>query len=74
MLKNKKGQGGLVAALIGVLVAIIVGVGVAIPVAQNTITNASLSGTTLTIVNNIPLMIGVVLFVAIASLVVMGRR
>lgn len=66
---HKKAQGGLVAAFISILVATIVGVGVAIPVIQDTITNASLSGTTLTIVNLLPLMIGLVLFVAIATLV-----
>ena len=65
----KKGQAGLVAAFIGILVATIVGVGVAIPVIQDTITNASLSGTTLTIVNLLPLMIALVLFVAIAALI-----
>ncbi len=62
-------QGGLVAAFIGILVAVIVGVGVAVPVVQDTITNASLSGTTLTIANLIPLMIVLVLFVAVASLI-----
>ncbi len=36
---NRKAQGGLVAAFIGILVAVIVGVGVAIPVIQDTITN-----------------------------------
>lgn len=70
----RKGQGGLVAAFISILVATIVGVGVAIPVVQDTITNASLTGTTLTIVNLIPLMIGLVLFVAVASLITIGRR
>ena len=66
---NRKAQGGLVTAFISILVATIVGVGVAIPVVQDTITNASLTGTTLTIVNLIPLMIGLVLFVAIAALI-----
>jgi len=70
---KRKAQTGLVAAFIAILVAVIVGVGVAIPVIQDTITNASLSGTTLTIVNLLPLMIGLVLFVAIASLITLGR-
>ena len=69
MFKDKHGQGGLVAAFISILVAVIVGVGVAIPVIQDTITNAALTGTTLTIVNLIPLMIGLVLFVAVATLI-----
>lgn len=66
---NKKGQAGLVGAFIGIMVAVIVGVGVAIPVIQETITNASLSGTTLTVVNLLPLLLAVVLLVAIAGLI-----
>ena len=69
-----KSQAGLVGAFIGIMVAVIVGVGVAIPVIQDTITNASLTGTTLTIVNLLPLMIGLVLFVAVAALITLGRR
>jgi len=65
----KKGQSGLVGAFIGIMVAVIVGVGVAIPVIQDTITNASLSGTTLTVVNLLPLLLAVVLLVAIAGLI-----
>lgn len=70
---DRKAQGGLVAAFISILVAVIVGVGVAIPVVQDTITNASLTGTTYTIVNLLPLMIGLVLFVAVAGLISIGR-
>jgi len=66
---HKNGQMGIAGALIGVLVAVIIGVGVAIPVINEVISNASLSGTTLTVVNLIPLMIGVVIFVAVAALV-----
>jgi len=66
---HKKAQGGLVAAFISILVAVIVGVGVAIPVVQDTVTNASLTGTTATIVNLLPLMIALVLFVAVAALI-----
>lgn len=69
MKMTRKAQGGLVAAFIGILVAVIVGVGVAVPVVQDTIQNASLTGTTLTIANLIPLMIVLVLFVAVASLI-----
>jgi len=70
---NKKAQGGLVTAFISILVAVIVGVGVAIPVIKDTITNASLTGTTKTIVDLLPLMIGLVLFVAIAGLITISR-
>ena len=71
---HKKGQSGLVGAFIGIMVAVIVGVGVAIPVIQDTITNATLTGTTLTVVNLLPLMLGLVLLVAVAGLIVVGRR
>jgi ABC-type nitrate/sulfonate/bicarbonate transport system permease component len=70
---HKKAQTGLVTAFISILVAVIVGVGVAIPVIQNTITNASLTGTTLTIVNLLPLMVGLVLFVAVAGLITLRQ-
>lgn len=66
---KKKGQSGFVGALIGLMIAIIVGVAAAIPVTQDVINDANLSGTTAVIVNLIPLMIGLVLFVAVASLV-----
>lgn len=62
-------QQGLVAAFIGIMVATIIGIGVAIPVIQDTITNASLTGTTLTVVNLLPLLLAVVLLVAIAALI-----
>lgn len=67
---KRHAQAGLVSAFIGIMVAVIVGVGVAIPVIQDTITNASLSGTTLTVVNLLPLLLAVVLLVAIASLII----
>jgi len=73
-LMSKKGQSGLVGAFIGVMVAGIVAIGVAIPIITSTISTANLTGTTKTIVDYSPMMIGLVFFVAIAGLVVMGRR
>jgi len=70
----KKAQAGLVGALIGIMVAVIVGVGVAIPVITDTVQNASLTGTTATVVNLLPLLLGVVLLVAVAGLIIIGRR
>ena len=67
----KKAQMGIAGALIGVLIAVIIGVGVAIPVTTQVIANSSLTGTTKTVVDLIPLMIGVVIFVGVASLVAM---
>jgi hypothetical protein len=71
---NKRGQSGLVGAFIGIMIAVIVGVGVAIPVIQQTITNASLTGMTALVVGYLPLLLGLVLFVAIAALIVLGRH
>jgi len=74
LIMNKKGQTGMIAALIGIMIAVIIGVGVTIPVVNQVIANASLSGTTALIVTYIPLLIAVVLLVAVAALIAMGRR
>ena len=66
---TKAAAGGLVAGIIGLMVATIVGVGVAIPVIANVTTDAGLTGTVATIVNLIPLMIGVVIIVAGFSMI-----
>jgi len=71
---NKKAQTGLVAAFIGLMIAVIVGVGVAIPVIKETITNSSITGTTKTILDYLPLMMAVVLFVGVAALVYVKGR
>jgi hypothetical protein len=68
-MRSKKGQAGLAGALIGVLIATIIGVGVTIPVVLEVIANSSITGTTKTVVDLIPLMVGVVIFVGVASLV-----
>ena len=71
---DKKAQTGLVAAFIGLMIAVIVGVGVAIPVIKETITNSSITGTTKTILDYLPLMMAVVLFVSVAALVYVKGR
>lgn len=69
MEKYKKGQTGLVAAFIGLMISVIVGVGVAIPVIKETIANSSITGTTKVILDYLPLMMAVVLFVGVAALI-----
>lgn len=59
----------LISALIGAMVAIIIGVGVVIPVAQDTVDNAGLSGTSSTLAGYIPLLIMVVIVIVIVSLI-----
>ena len=71
---DKKAQAGLVAAFIGIMIAVIVGVGVAIPVIKDTINSSSITGTTKTILDYLPLMMAVVLFVGVAALVYLRQR
>jgi hypothetical protein len=67
---NRKGQaGGLVTAFIGIMIAVIVGVGVAIPVVIETVDNLSIGGTAGTVLDLLPLMLALVLFVAVAGLI-----
>jgi len=49
---------------VGVAVAVIVGVGVAIPIVNDVIAQSNMSGITATIVGFIPVMLGVLIFVA----------
>ena len=56
--------GNLVSLVIGIAVAVIVGVGVAIPVVNDVIAQSNLTGLTATIVGFIPVMLGVLIFVA----------
>lgn len=62
-------MGGLATAFIGIMIAVIVGVGIAIPVVLDTVANSTVTGTTATILNYIPLLMAVVLLVAVAVLV-----
>ena len=63
---NMKGM-TLVSGMIAVLISVIVGAAVVIPVLINV--TAGITGTTGTILGFLPLMIGVVLIVAIVSLI-----
>jgi VIT1/CCC1 family predicted Fe2+/Mn2+ transporter len=56
--------GNLVSLVVGVAVAVIVGVGVAIPIVNDVIQDSNLTGITATIVGFIPVMLGVLIFVA----------
>lgn len=56
--------GNLVNLVIGIAVAVIVGVGVSIPIVNDVIAQSNLTGLTATIVGFIPVMLGVLIFVA----------
>jgi hypothetical protein len=62
--RGQMAGGNLVSTVLGVAVATIVGVGVSIPVVNDVINSANLSGLTATIVGFIPVMLGVLIFVA----------
>jgi Tfp pilus assembly protein FimT len=67
---DTRAQGGgtnLVGLIIGIVIAAIVGVAVGIPVINDAINSTNLSGTTALIVGFIPVMIGLMIFVATAS-------
>jgi hypothetical protein len=64
---EERGQGNLTGLIIGIAVAAIVGVGVGIPVINDVINSAGLTGITATVVGFIPIMLGLLIFVAAAS-------
>jgi hypothetical protein len=53
--------------MVGVAVAAIVGIGVAIPVINDVISAASVTGITSTVLNFIPVMVGLLVFIGAAS-------
>lgn len=59
--------GNLVALVVGIAVAVIVAVGVAIPITNDVIDDSNLTGITATVVGFIPVMLGLLIFVATAS-------
>jgi len=65
---NKKGLAGTAGAVIGVVIAIVVIVAVAIPVTQDVIDTQNLTGTTSTLVDLIPLFLGLAGLVVVAAL------
>jgi len=61
------GQTNLAGLILGIVIAGIMGVAVAIPLLNDVIADANLSGTTATVVGLIPLFIGLLVLVAVAS-------
>lgn len=64
---KERGQGNIGSLFIGIMVAAILGVGVAIPVIIDVIDDANVSGTTETVLDLIPLFVGLLLLVALAG-------
>lgn len=68
-LKNdeKAQSSNLTGLIVGIAVAAIVGVGVGIPIINDVIASSNMSGITATVVGFIPVMLGLLIFVATAS-------
>jgi len=65
--EDNRAQGNMTGLIIGIAVAAIVGVGVGIPIINDVIASSNLSGITATVVGFIPIMLGLLIFVAAAS-------
>lgn len=65
---SKKGLSGTAGAVISVVIAIVVIVAVAIPVTNDVISDQNLTGTTATLVELIPLFLGLAGLVVVAAL------
>jgi hypothetical protein len=61
------GGSNLTGLIVGIAVAVIVGVGVGIPITNEVTASANLTGITETVVDFIPVMLGLLIFVATAS-------
>ncbi len=70
MLKNKSAQ--LISNIIGSVIGVIMFVAVAIPVTQDIINNTTLTGTTLTIVNLLPLFYAIGALLAVVGGFIIG--
>lgn len=68
MANSKKGLTGTAGAVISVVIAIVVIVAVAIPVTNDVISDQNLTGTTATLVDLIPLFLGLAGLVVVAAL------
>jgi len=65
--RDDKAQGNLTGLMVGIAVAAIVGIGVAIPIINDVIASSNVSGITSTVLDFIPIMLGLLIFVAAAS-------
>lgn len=65
---NSKGMVGVTGVVIGVMVSIIVIVAVALPVTEDIINSSTSTGTTATILDLLPLFLGLAALVTVAAL------
>jgi hypothetical protein len=65
---DTRAQGGNLSGLmVGIAVAAIIGIGVAIPIVNDVINQANVSGITQTVLDFIPIMLALLIFIAAAS-------
>lgn len=64
---NRGQASNLTGLIVGIAVAAIVGIGVGIPLINQVVESANLTGITATVVGFIPVMLGLLIFVATAS-------
>jgi len=64
---NSRAQGNIGGLFIGIMIAVILGVSVAIPVIQNAVSASNVTGNTATVLNLLPLFIGLLLLLALAG-------
>jgi len=62
-----RGQGNIGGLFIGIMVAAILGVAVAIPVILDVINSSNVTGTTKTVLDLVPLFVGLLLLIALAG-------
>jgi hypothetical protein len=68
VIANKRGQmGGTAGLVIGVMIAIIVIVAVALPVTEDVVADSNSTGTTATILDLLPLFLGLAALVTVAA-------
>jgi hypothetical protein len=65
--RSDRAQGNIGSLFIGIMVAAILGVGVAIPVILDVINDSNVTGTTKTVLDLVPLFVGLLLLVALAG-------
>lgn len=65
---NRRGLAGAAGTVVAVMIAIIVIVAVALPVVQDVVDNSTATGTTRTILNLLPLFLGLAALVTVAAL------
>lgn len=72
--RKSKGQTStVIGAFIGVMIALIIGVSVVIPTVNSSLTTLNATGTLDTVLDQIPILLGVALLLLVVGLLALGR-